>query len=482
MRGMPVEPTVEFGDPPVPAGLGWPGSRQNQERLLDSDRAITLLHLCGQDRVNRERRGRHIHVPAALAEADTYAGLLRPLNGATRLAGQIRNSVTRRETRQYVRAIGGAASDEHHQRAHRAQQLSDRAREEAGAERPPPERHERLVDEQTSPASPTFIASRRATPPGPEHYGRAPTSSANTPGTNATPPNRRSWPRSPIRATSPPTVATLAADKRERLADGRDRTADARERLADERDWQRDGRARRLTRRADAGRRGGADMSLAPRPPCAGSKPDSAYRRDGSTTPTPAPSATTPRSNEKSPPPTERPQATNASIARPERHASRAERWSRANRAASAPTAFRGHGADTALDPPTSRNCSFWTDTVAQRPVPAPTRAHRPTVAPRPRAGFPDGSYGRCACSTSMSIALLGPSSSRRCLTASAWSWRRVGSWISPPLGASVTRWMRWWPSASGISSSIFAGSRSWTLQACASQSPRRVGRTRPCG
>jgi len=45
----------------------------------------------------------------------------------------------------------GAAADEHRQRAQRAQQLSDRACEEAGAERAAAERSERLIDGQTAP-------------------------------------------------------------------------------------------------------------------------------------------------------------------------------------------------------------------------------------------------------------------------------------------------------------------------------------------
>ena len=103
--------------------------------------------------------------------------------------------------------MGSAASDEHHQRAHRAQQLSDRARKQA-PNAPPPNAARGWSTNSQFPPSPTLIAKPPRYTAGPMNTTNArPISSAYTPRTNAGRPNRRGWPGNPMRATLPPTVA-----------------------------------------------------------------------------------------------------------------------------------------------------------------------------------------------------------------------------------------------------------------------------------
>jgi hypothetical protein len=138
---------------------------------------------------------------------------------------------------------------DHRHRAHRAQGLSDLAREQAGAERAAAERSERLIDETTDPALADIhrqaaALHRQAV----QQYERA----ADFQREHAAHEGRAA--EDADRIEGPGTDRSArdgaadrrdgVADERERLADFRERDADAREQAADERETLQDDRQR----------------------------------------------------------------------------------------------------------------------------------------------------------------------------------------------------------------------------------------------
>ena len=126
----------------------------------------------------------------------------------------------------------------------RAQRLSDRAREQAGAERAAAERSERLIDEQGDPGSLTFIVRWPRCIAKPSGSTRGPVSySVSTRTMSAGRPKGNGPGSIPTRAPTGRS-ARFTADEREHQADLREEAADDRERLADKREGLADERER----------------------------------------------------------------------------------------------------------------------------------------------------------------------------------------------------------------------------------------------
>jgi hypothetical protein len=143
--------------------------------------------------------------------------------------------------------MSGPGSGEHRERARRAQQLSDRAREQSGSERTAAERSERLMGEHDDPGLTRIhrqVAAlhRQAQ----HHYERvAEFQQLHAEHERHAAELQRPEPDPEARGAAADRRDT-AADERERLADLRDRASDERERFADQREQLQDERDQRL--------------------------------------------------------------------------------------------------------------------------------------------------------------------------------------------------------------------------------------------